>query len=390
MKIIYIVLTPKHPSWIQWRLLPAVMYRPRENGKCQAGQAANASQMSPTGIQDATFWVTNATPLFGRSARSRVNAENKKVNLSWCYSWVWWCGKNDRQSSFRSFFFNRWSISPFLGAETSQILVKPGLFFTCFGNLWYLAHLLSLLVFVPPGLGANNCESMTCCRPESDLKHFVLSKNLWTLAGMCVTTILSLEVPCFFWSAVGPKKIGWWCGVWTTLLSHLLLGQRLKHKWSPIHGHIGLKVETVNSRKCLSWGQWLPLLIGSEVCIQWPFPMEKSSNFHSSGNKKKPGLWTKVQKASWQELWEKADSTWHGKLADCKSLLFMNAPANGIGSSGAGEEHLPALCAREHGDQWGAWWYFSKIAWQRWQTVGKCHHPWRFARNQRKSFCRVA
>ena len=116
----------------------------------------------------------HATPLFGRSARSRVNAENKKVNLSWCYSWVWWCGKNDRQSSFRSFFFNRWSISPFLGAETSHILVKPGLFFTCFGNLWYLAHLLSLLVFVPPGLGPNNCESMTCWSVDQNLIRNIL------------------------------------------------------------------------------------------------------------------------------------------------------------------------------------------------------------------------
>ena len=133
----------------------------------------------------------------------------------------------------------------------------------------------------------------------------------------------------------------------------------MKHKWSPTHGHIGLKVETVNSRKRLSWGQWLPLLIGSEVCIQWPFPMEKSQQLPQLG--KKTDLWTKVQKASWQELWEKADSTWHGKLADWKSLLFMNAPANGILASGAGEEHLPALCAREHGDQWGASWYFQRL-----------------------------
>jgi len=85
---------------------------------------------------------------------------------------------------------------------------------------------------------------------------------------------------------------------------------------------------TVNFGKRLSWGSWLLLLIGSEVCIQWPCPMwiQQLSHFE----KKTCTFWPRYKRLVGRS-YGKRPSSWHGKW-HLKIVLFMDltsvAPAN--------------------------------------------------------------
>ena len=162
---------------------------------------------------------------------------------------------------------------------------------------------------------------------------------------------------------------------------------------------------TVNFGKRLSWGSWLLLLIGSEVCIQWPCPMWIQQLSHSE-KKKHCTFWPRYKRLAGRS-YGKRPSSWHGKW-HLKIVLFMDltsvAPANASWRSFRCKWRTPSctLCT-------GAWRSMrSVMAWHLQRLLGKCgklqgnaiipgdlaHTPNNInntcGRNQKKSFCRVA